>query len=200
MNLTNEQIGQRIKEVRTEKNITQTQLAKFLGKSLRTVQSYESGESRIFFDTVCSIANFLGVTSSYLLGFEEPQMQLNSLSDVIAVLYELNKKKELHFDVDIKHEQNDDGNFTASLIFRADNPDASLNGTLCYLLENFSSARTWSEEYWHNPKQMKSWMQENTAQYAGTPLTDKPLYSADLSKYSLAELKAMTKEQLENLK
>lgn len=36
--------------------------------------------------------------------------------------------------------------------------------------------------------------------YAGTPLTDKPLYSADLSKYSLAELKAMTKEQLENLK
>ena len=85
MNLTNEQIGQRIKEVRTEKNITQTQLAKFLGKSLRTVQSYESGESRIFFDTVCSIANFLGVTPSYLLGFEEPQMQLNSLSDVIAV-------------------------------------------------------------------------------------------------------------------
>ena len=47
---------------------------------------------------------------------------------------------------------------------------------------------------------MKSWMQEKTAQYAGTPLTDKPLYSADLSKYSLAELKAMTKEQLENLK
>ena len=88
MNLTNEQIGQRIKEVRTEKNITQTQLAKFLGKSLRTVQSYESGESRIFFDTVCSIANFLGVTPSYLLGFEEPQLQLNSLSDVIAVLYE----------------------------------------------------------------------------------------------------------------
>ena len=117
-----------------------------------------------------------------------------------ALVYELNKKKELHFDVDIKHEQNDDGNFTASLIFRADNPDASLNGTLCYLLENFSSARTWSEEYWHNPKHMKSWMQEKTAQYAGTPLTDKPLYSADLSKYSLAELKAMTKEQLENLK
>ena len=49
MNLTNEQIGQRIKAVRTEKNVTQTQLAKFLGKSLRTVQSYESGESRIFF-------------------------------------------------------------------------------------------------------------------------------------------------------
>ena len=47
MNLTNEQIGQRIKAVRLEKNLTQTQLAQLLGKSLRTVQSYESGESRI---------------------------------------------------------------------------------------------------------------------------------------------------------
>ena len=102
MNLTNEQIGQRIKAVRTEKNVTQTQLAKFLGKSLRTVQSYESGESRIFFDTICSIANFLGVTPSYLLGFvKSPRLQLNSLSDVIAMLYELNKKNELHFDVKI---------------------------------------------------------------------------------------------------
>ena len=68
MNLTNEKIGQRIKAVRTEKNITQTQLAKFLGKSLRTVQSYESGESRIFFDTICSIANFLGGNSLLSLG------------------------------------------------------------------------------------------------------------------------------------
>ena len=58
MNLTNEQIGQRIKEVRTEKNITQTQLAKFLGKSLRTVQSYESGESRIFLTPYAALQTF----------------------------------------------------------------------------------------------------------------------------------------------
>lgn len=59
MNLTNEQIGLRIKTVRTEKNVTQTQLSKFLEKSLHTVQRYESGESRIFFDTIFSIADFL---------------------------------------------------------------------------------------------------------------------------------------------
>ena len=57
MNLTNEQIGQRIKAVRSEKNLTQTQLAQLLGKSLRTVQSYESGESRILLDTVTTIAH-----------------------------------------------------------------------------------------------------------------------------------------------
>ncbi len=57
MNLTNEQIGQRIKAVRSEKNLTQTQLAQLLGKSLRNVQSYESGESRILLDTVTTIAH-----------------------------------------------------------------------------------------------------------------------------------------------
>lgn len=200
MNLTNEKIGQRIKAVRTEKNITQTQLAKFLGKSLRTVQSYESGESRIFFDTICSIANFLGVTPAYLLGFVEPQLQLNSLSDVIAMLYELNKKKELHFDVKITHERCDDGNFSASLTFRANDSDAILNETLCFLLESFSAERAWSEDYWHNPSRLKTWTQEEIARHSGKPLTDKPLYSVDLSKYDMAELKAMTKEQLKNLK
>ena len=77
MNLTNEQIGQRIKAVRLEKNLTQTQLAQLLGKSLRTVQSYESGESRILLDTVTTIAHALGVTPTYLLGVSEPQIKLN---------------------------------------------------------------------------------------------------------------------------
>ena len=127
MNLTNEQIGQRIKAVRLEKNLTQTQLAQLLGKSLRTVQSYESGESRILLDTVTTIAHALGVTPTYLLGVSEPQIKLNTLADVVAVLYELNKKKELHFDIDITHEHCDDGNFTASLKFRATDPDATLS-------------------------------------------------------------------------
>ena len=118
--------------------MTQTQLAQLLGKSLRTVQSYESGESRILLDTVTTIAHALGVTPAYLLGVSEPQIKLNTLADVVTVLYELNKKQELHFDIDITHERCDDGNFTASLKFRATDPDATLNETLCFLLEQFS--------------------------------------------------------------
>lgn len=182
------------------KNLTQTQLAQLLGKSLRTVQSYESGESRILLDTVTTIAHALGVTPTYLLGVSEPQIKLNTLADVVAVLYELNKKKELHFDIDITHEHCDDGNFTASLKFRATDPDATLNETLCFLLEQFSSERSWGEDYWHDPSRLTSFTNEKIAQYANTPLTDKPLYTADLSKYDMAELKNMTKEQLDNLK
>ena len=197
MNLTNEQIGQRIKAVRSEKNLTQTQLAQLLGKSLRPVQS---GESRILLDTVTTIAHALGVTPAYLLGVSEPRIKLNTLADVVTVLYELNKKQELHFDIDITHERCDNGNFTASLKFRATDPDATLNETLCFLLEQFSSERSWGEDYWHDPSRLTSFTNEKIAQYANTPLTDKPLYTADLSKYDMAELKNMTKEQLDSLK
>ena len=164
------------------------------------MQSYESGESRILLDTVPTIAHALGVTPAYLLGVSEPQIKLNTLADVVTVLYELNKKQELHFDIDITHERCDDGNFTASLKFRATDPDATLNETLCFLLEQFSFERSWSEEYWHDPSRLTGFTNEKIAQYANKPLTDKPLYTADLSKYDMAELKNMTKEQLDSLK
>ena len=180
-----------------KKSYTNPACAAFREKS---AHSYESGESRILLDTVTTIAHALGVTPTYLLGVSEPQIKLNTLADVVAVLYELNKKKELHFDIDITHEHCDDGNFTASLKFRATDPDATLNETLCFLLEQFSSERSWGEDYWHDPSRLTSFTNEKIAQYANTPLTDKPLYTADLSKYDMAELKNMTKEQLDNLK
>ena len=152
------------------------------------MQSYESGESRILLDTVTTIAHALGVTPAYLLGVSEPQIKLNTLADVVTVLYELNKKQELHFDIDITHERCDDGNFTASLKFRATAP------------EQFSFERSWSEEYWHDPSRLTGFTNEKIAQYANKPLTDKPLYTADLRKYDMAELKNMTKEQLDSLK
>ena len=59
---------------------------------------------------------------------------------------------------------------------------------------------SWGEDYWHDPSRLTSFTNEKIAQYANTPLTDKPLYTADLSKYDMAELKNMTKEQLDSLK
>ena len=45
--LHNNQIGLRIRTARKEKGINQTELANLLGKSLRTIQKYESGEIEV---------------------------------------------------------------------------------------------------------------------------------------------------------
>lgn len=65
-----ETIGNRIKQKRKEKKITQTQLANALNKSLSSIQKYESGEVEIPYSVINDIAKALATTSSYILGYD----------------------------------------------------------------------------------------------------------------------------------
>ena len=49
-------IGQRIKSLRKRKGLNQTQLANLIGKSLRTMQKYETGEIEVSIDAVNALA------------------------------------------------------------------------------------------------------------------------------------------------
>ena len=63
-------IGERIAKQRKQLRISQTELAEQLGKSLRTVQKYESGEIELTIATVNEIAHNFGVSAAFLLGSE----------------------------------------------------------------------------------------------------------------------------------
>ena len=68
--LDGKSIGLRIRALRIERGLTQTEFAKSLGKALRTVQKYESGEIELTIATVNEIAHNFGVSAAYLLGSE----------------------------------------------------------------------------------------------------------------------------------
>lgn len=68
--LDGKSIGLRIRALRIERGLTQTDFAKSLGKALRTVQKYESGEIELTIATVNEIAHNFGVSAAYLLGSE----------------------------------------------------------------------------------------------------------------------------------
>ncbi len=63
-------IGWRIRQLRKEKGLTQTELAESLGKSLRVVQKYENGEIDISISTITNIAEVLDVSSADILGYQ----------------------------------------------------------------------------------------------------------------------------------
>lgn len=86
------EIGERIKVARRAANLSQTELAKRLDKTMRTIQKYESGEIEPSIAMINAIAKVLDVSPADLIGYRKPIIQLDSLSDVIAVLYQLNKK------------------------------------------------------------------------------------------------------------
>lgn len=65
--------GQRLKKLREEQGLTQTELARKLGKSLRTVQKYESGEIDIPLSMLYSISEVFNVTICFLVNCQAPE-------------------------------------------------------------------------------------------------------------------------------
>ena len=67
----NMQIGKLIRELRNEKGITQTELAKEISTTQDTISLWELGKSYPDVINVVKLCKFFGVTSDYLLGLNE---------------------------------------------------------------------------------------------------------------------------------
>lgn len=60
--------AERLKVLRLEKGINQTQLGKQLGYGYTAIANYENGRNEPSFDTLIKLSNYFGVTVDYLLG------------------------------------------------------------------------------------------------------------------------------------
>ena len=63
--------GQRLKDLRLEHNISQTELSKATGLSQATIAKYETGDRTPSADCLIALAKYFKCTSDYLLGLEE---------------------------------------------------------------------------------------------------------------------------------
>ena len=61
----------RIRELREDRDLTQTYLAKLLGCSQQTYSRYESGEITIDIFTLVKLAKFYNTSCDYLLGLTD---------------------------------------------------------------------------------------------------------------------------------
>ena len=166
------EIGERIKAARKSANLSQTELAKRLDKTMRTIQKYESGEIEPSIAMINAIAKVLDVSPADLIGYKKPNIQLESLSDVIAVLYQLNKKAGLRFEVDVKRPPHHD-EWTCSLRFDGHNHSAEMNASLCLILERFRDEREKLETYWTDQESFDLWIEKELAYHANSKLSDR---------------------------
>lgn len=61
-------IGERIKELRKSKKMSQSELGKFIGVSQTTVTAWENGRAEPSSSYVAKLATFFNVSTDYLLG------------------------------------------------------------------------------------------------------------------------------------
>ena len=72
-------IGERIRQDRVIKGLTQSELAEKLGKTLRTVQKYESGEIEPSLDTISQVNQILDINLFLVAGYVF--MEVNSTNN-----------------------------------------------------------------------------------------------------------------------
>lgn len=76
-------ISYRIQALRKSKRLTQTELGNLLGKNLRTIQKYESGEIEPPISVLEQMASVLDVSITDLLGIEPPVSCFPSFYDMV---------------------------------------------------------------------------------------------------------------------
>ena len=158
-------IGERIKSLRKKRGYNQKELADLLGKSLRTVQKYESGEIEVSIAMVNELAKILDTTSTYLLGHQTGDFKFDCLSDVMECLFQLEKINGLHFSIETKRPPHPDG-WLCSIKFDGKDKSADQNADICLFLEEWENNRESFQDYMISKEAYENWKDKTLAYYA----------------------------------
>ena len=83
----------RIKELREERDLRQSDVAAATGIDQRTLSNYETGKSNPDSYAIIKLADFFGVTCDYLLGVND--VNINNKSALKKELNDIKKRLEL---------------------------------------------------------------------------------------------------------
>lgn len=72
--------NERLKEIRKEKNVTQGQVAEYIGTTRANYTGYETGARKPPHDKIIKLANFFGISTDYLLGLTDIKTPKKNLS------------------------------------------------------------------------------------------------------------------------
>lgn len=88
-------IGEKLKKLREEQNLTLEEVGKRTGTTKQTIGRYENGEiSNIPYDRIESLAKCFSVTPGYLMGWEDDSVITETANKDVALSNMNNKMKE----------------------------------------------------------------------------------------------------------
>lgn len=165
-NLDYSAIGQRIKLLRKRKGLNQKELAGILGKSLRTVQKYETGEIEVSIAVVNQLADILESTPTFILGYEANTAPIRSLADIMGFLFQLEQVAGISFDIDVKKPPRSK-EWQCAISFNG-KASADFNTDLCLFLEDWESQRDDIRDFQSTQAAYQKWQEQTLAYYAAT--------------------------------
>lgn len=162
-------LGRRVKALRRQRRINQQEMAELLGKSLRTVQKYESGEIEVSIAVVNQMAEILKTTPQFLLGYEAREAPIHTLADIMSFFFEMEKASTLDFSIEINRPPHQ-REWTGAIKFAGKSANAESNADMCLFLEAWQNERESYRTYEHDLSAYNDWKEQNLSYYAVTPL------------------------------
>lgn len=92
----------RLKELRKEKGLSRQALAKKIGVHYRTLQNWENGANTINPDKAQALADYFGVSASYLLGYGYKKRETKSVEKLESVFVEFLVNINTISDIDLE--------------------------------------------------------------------------------------------------
>lgn len=166
-NSVNAAIGLRIRTLRKRKGYNQETLAAIIGKSLRTVQKYESGEIEVSIAVANQLAEVLDTTPTFLMGYETEIAPVRSLADILNYLFHIEQVSGLSFSIDVKKPPRSK-EWQCSITF--DGKKADLNTDLCLFLEEWEEQREDLRTFASTQAAYRKWKEQMLAYYAATAI------------------------------
>lgn len=88
-------LGERLKQLRSKKELTQAEMAKEIGISQSTYALYETDKRQPDYDKLFSIAQYFAVTTDYLLGVSDDPRPVNPSTNKSASARETRQLEKL---------------------------------------------------------------------------------------------------------
>ena len=160
-------IGRRIRALRKRKGYNQQELATIIGKSLRTVQKYESGEIEVSIAVVNQLAEVLESTPTFILGYETDIAPVRSLADVMNFLFHIEQVSGIQFGIDVKKPPRSK-EWQCSITFDGKAADADFNTDMCLFLEQWEEQRDELRTFAVTQESYRKWKEQTLVYYAAT--------------------------------
>lgn len=162
-------VGARIKALRKKKHLNQIKLANLIGKSLRTVQKYETGEIEVSVGVVNDLAKVLDSTPTYILGYDTEVTPITSMADVLNFLFHIEQVDGLNFSINVNRPPHS-REWQCALTFKGKDKQSPLNADMCLFLEDWEGQREELRSYALTQAAYQKWQEQTLAYYAATPV------------------------------
>lgn len=80
-----EQLAEKLQLLRKQKDVSQLEVANYIGLTVGAYQNYENGRREANYETLTKLSKFFGVTTDYLLGLEEKKDPIETIANMFKL-------------------------------------------------------------------------------------------------------------------